>query len=294
MNYNDKLDPEILAFIEETLSFYSAGVGAEDWEAQRQVYDRMAAHFRAPRPEGLEVCDLRLAGVPVRLYGVETPVVILYAHGGGFVLGGLESHDDVCAEIAVATGVRVVSVDYRLAPEHRHPAAYDDVMAVARALAENHALILCGDSAGGSLAASVAGTWDGPRALAGQVLIYPSLGFVPEGGSYETHADAPLLSRDEIKGYGGVRGGSTDDPRSSPSAGDLSQLPPSVLFPAECDPLHDDCMRYRDLAKGSDVTVQSCEGLVHGWLRARHGSRRAGEAFRAITDALSRLCRAAG
>ncbi|AJY47783.1 alpha/beta hydrolase [Martelella endophytica] len=291
MDYSTYLDQGILDFIDETLAFYPAELKADDWAAQRAVYDRMAAHFHAGRPADLAVADGTIDGVPVRFYGGETDTVIVYAHGGGFVLGGLESHDDVCAEIAVATGVQVVSVDYRLAPEHRHPAAYDDAMAVVRVAAEAHRLVLCGDSAGASLCACVAGTWVGP-ALAGQVLIYPSLGFAPEGGSFETHAHAPLLSRDELRGYGDVRGGTPDDPGATPRAGDLAHLPPTFIYPAECDPLHDDALRYQAAAQavGAAVEVETGRGLVHGWLRARHKSQKAQDAFRQIMQRLEWLC----
>lgn len=291
MDYQTYLDQAILAFVDETVAFYPSDLKGDDWDGQRAVYDRMAAHFHAGRPVGLTVLDGTVAGVSVRFYGAETDTVIVYAHGGGFLLGGLESHDDVCAEIAVATGVQVVSVAYRLAPEHRHPAAYDDVMSVVRALAEAHRLVLCGDSAGASLCACVAGTWMGP-ALAGQVLIYPSLGFAPEGGSFETHAHAPLLSRDELRGYGDVRGGTPDDPGATPRSGDLTRLPPTFIYPAECDPLHDDALRYQAAAQavGATVEVETGRGLVHGWLRARHRSQRAADMFRRITERLSLLC----
>nr|WP_272209976.1 alpha/beta hydrolase [Marinicella sp. W31]MDC2875823.1 alpha/beta hydrolase [Marinicella sp. W31] len=252
----------------------------------------MAAHFRALSPVGITTRDDRVDGVPVRLYGTETETVIIFAHGGGFVLGGLESHDDVCTEIAATTGFQVVAVDYRLAPEHKHPAAYDDVLAVARTLCESHAVVLCGDSAGATLCAAIAGTWTAPE-LKGQVLIYPSLGFAPEGGSFERHAHAPLLTRAELQGYSDVRGGTKDDPSATPKAGNLAQLPPTRLFPAECDPLHDDSVRYRDTAleKGADVTLETGAGLVHGWLRARHKSARASAQFALVTEALTALCR---
>lgn len=293
LNYKRYLDQQVLSFIEETQSFYPKDLEADDWIKQRSVYNRMAAHFRSPRPYGLAVSDERFSAVPVRRYGPATETVILYAHGGGFVLGGLDSHDDVCAEIAAKTEYQVIAVDYRLAPEHRHPAAYDDVLKVAETLAQHHALVLCGDSAGATLCASIAGTWTTP-ALKGQVLIYPSLGFAPKGGSFETHANAPLLSRDELLGYSDIRGGAADDPTATPKAGDFKHLPPTRLFPAECDPLHDDALRYRDtaLSHGVDVTLETGTGLVHGWLRARHKSERAKAQFERIIAAISERCRA--
>ncbi|PTW54372.1 acetyl esterase [Breoghania corrubedonensis] len=290
MDYSSKLDREILAFIDDTLSFYPADLRADDWVAQRAVYDRMAAYFRAARPGDLVVCDRRIAGVPVRLYGDDGATAIVYAHGGGHVLGGLESHDDICAEIAAATGIQVIAVDYRLAPEHPHPAGYEDLLAVVRDISGDRRITLCGDSAGATLMASLVGTWVSP-ALAGQVLIYPALGYAPEGGSYEVHANAPLLSRDDIRSYGSARGASFRDATATPSAGDLSCLPPTFLYPAECDPLHDDCLRYRDQASaaGTEVLVETGEGLVHGWLRARHHSARAARAFSRICARLGSL-----
>ena len=289
MDYNEILDGEMRAFIDETLSFYPDDLEPGDWSAQRAVYDRMAAHFHAGRPQGLSIADRTVSGVPVRIYGPASDTVIVYAHGGGFVLGGLESHDDVCAEIAAETAARVVSVDYRLVPEHPHPAAYDDVLSVVRELAHDHRIVLCGDSAGAMIMGSIAGTWSAP-ALLGQVLIYPDLGYKPEGGSYETHAYAPLLSREECLSYGDLRHGPTDDPTANPSRGNLAELPPTWLFPAECDPLHDDCLRYRDQARmaGREVEVRTGQGLVHGWLRARHRSARAREEFAVICDRLRR------
>lgn len=294
MDYTEVLDSEILAFIDETLSFYPSDLKADDWVRQREVYNRMAAHFRAKRPEGLRVVDERIAGIPVRLYGDESDVVVLYAHGGGFVLGGLDSHDGVCSEIAVGTGCQVIAIDYRLSPEHHHPAAYHDILAVAQEVEENHKVVLCGDSAGGSLCAALAGTW-APPALVGQVLIYPSLGYEPKGGSFDVHANAPLLSRDELVGYAKIHGGATNDPTATPRAGNLATLPPTILFPAECDPLCDDSLRYRDdaTAKGADVTARVSKGLVHGWLRARHQSTRAREEFEKIVGTIKIVCESA-
>ncbi|WP_176082797.1 alpha/beta hydrolase [Martelella sp. HB161492] len=291
MDYRAILDQDVVAFIDKTLSFYSADLAADDWQGQRAAYDRMAAHFHAGRPAGLAVSDGRIADVPVRIYGEETATVIVYVHGGGFVLGGLDSHDDVCAEIAAATQRRVVSVDYRLSPEHRHPAAYDDLLAVVKSLVETCDVVLCGDSAGASLCACLCGCWHDARII-GQFLIYPALGFAPEGGSFERHAHAPLLSRDEVEAYGAVRGGERDDPRATASAGDLARLPPTFIFPAECDPLHDDALRYAEAAAkcGTDITVETSAGLVHGWLRARHESTRAARTFAGIAGKIAAFC----
>lgn len=292
MDYDTLLSPQMRAFVAETEAFAVPGLAPDDWPGQRAAYDRMAAAFHAGLPEGLPVRDARIRGVPVRIYGAAAGTAILYAHGGGFVLGGLDSHDDLCAEIAQRTGRRLVSVGYRLAPEHPHPAAYDDLAAVAEALRAEGPLVLAGDSAGATLCAALAGT-RADLALAGQVLIYPLLGWPPEGGSFETHAHAPLLTRADLAFYAAVRGGDPADPRLSPSRGDLSRLPPSRLFAAECDPLCDDARRYAEAAAAAqaDATVVVQLGLVHGWLRARGRSAELQADFSEIVAALSALTR---
>ena len=287
MDYRQYLSPEVLAFIDETLAFYPDDLDPTDWAAQRRVYNAMAAHFHAGRPDGLRVSDQSIAGVPVRLYGPPSQTMVLYAHGGGFVLGGLESHDDVCAEIADRTGCQVVSVDYRLAPEYPHPAAYDDTVAVAEALCAEGAVILCGDSAGGTLCAAISGT-RADLGFVGQVLIYPMIGYPARGGSFDVHAHAPLLSTADLAFYADVRGGSPDDPCLIPALGGLSSLPPTWLFPAECDPLCDDAVRYAVAIQG-EVHLHQQDGLVHGWLRARGRSDLTRRAFDQIINAIALL-----
>lgn len=273
MNYAEYLSEEVQKLIARTEEFYPLGLDLSDWDKVRAVYDRMCVHFRGPRPDGLPVEDRLIAGVTTRIYGVRSAVTILFAHGGGFVLGGLDSHDDLCADIAVGTGCQVVAVDYRLAPENRHPAAYEDLSHVAEELCPQGPVILCGDSAGGTLCAALAGT-RADLGFRGQVLLYPLLGYAAEGGSFDLHAHAPMLTTAELKDYAAARGGAPDDPSAVPALGDLVNLPPTRLFPAECDPLCDDAVRYHTaaLAAGADSRLTVQMGMVHGWQRARgHG-----------------------
>lgn len=290
MDYQSYLSDEVKRFIAETEAFYPADLDLSDWAEVRAVYDRMCVHFRAPKPSGLQVINRTIAGVPVRIYGAPSDVTILFAHGGGFVLGGLESHDDLCADIATRAGCQVVAVDYRLSPENRHPAAYDDLAGVAEALCSNGPVILCGDSAGGSLCAALAGTRSNLGFL-GQVLLYPLLGYPAKGGSFDLHAHAPMLTTAELKVYAEARGGAEDDPRAIPAFGDLARLPPTRLFPAECDPLCDDAVRYNAaaVAAGADSKVTVQMGMVHGWQRGRRKGPEMQACFDQIIEALLEL-----
>ena len=283
-DYATLIDAETWAFIRQTEAHYPPDTAGFSPQQQRAVYDAMCAAFHAGRPPGLAVQDAELGGVPCRVYGAAADTCV-YFHGGGFVVGGLDSHDDTCAEIAARTGLRVVSVDYRLSPEHAHPAAFDDAVAVTRAVAGGFGgrIVLAGDSAGGNLAAAVAQAARGQGlGIAGQVLIYPGLGGDAGKGSYLTHAEAPMLSRDDVLYYSDIRHPAgrhaTPDPTVSPLEDtDFSGLPPTVIFAAECDPLCDDGPEYaaRIVAAGGMARCTVEPGLVHGYLRARHTVARA-------------------
>ncbi|MCB1444709.1 MAG: alpha/beta hydrolase fold domain-containing protein, partial [Rhizobiaceae bacterium] len=185
-DYSKLIDIETWTFIDRTNSFYPPDTIDYTIDQQRDVYNRMCREFFTGYPDGVsaETMTVSLPGrrIPVRRYRArryDAHAVVIYYHGGGFVVGGLESHDDVCAEICHRTGYEVVSVDYRLAPEHRHPASFDDSLAAFEWVAEGYTIpiLLCGDSAGGNLAAAVAhATRRHPRKPIGQVLIYPGLG----------------------------------------------------------------------------------------------------------------------
>ena len=224
--------------------------------------------------------------------------MVLYFHGGGFILGGLESHDDVCAELCARTGFEVVSVDYRLAPEHLHPAAFDDALAAFEWAAAtcDQPVLLCGDSAGGNLAAAVSHATRGHKQRpAGQVLIYPGLGGDHSRGSYVTHAEAPMLTLRDLDFYKGIRTGGRDatgEINFSPLAdANFANLPPTVIITAECDPLSSDGEAYgsRIQAAGGKAWWFEEPGLVHGYLRARHSVARARASFSRIVEAVSAL-----
>lgn len=298
-DYQRLLDPQMRQFVTETDSHYPPDMANQGITGHRAVYDRMAAAFRAPRPASVTVRDSVLPGplpVPLRHYSQGGGLaVVLYLHGGGFVLGGLDSHDDVCAEICDRTGFDVTSVDYRLAPEHLHPAAFDDALAAARWLCGEQPLpvVIAGDSAGANLGAAVCHAMRGDAVQpAGQVLIYAALGGDFSQPSYTEHAFAPLLTRADMEAYQHIRGGSPDDPAQAPLKDhDFTGLPPTVLVPAGIDPLRDDSTAYARAitAAGGRAACLIQQGWLHGGLRARHRADVARQAFDVIVTAIADL-----
>ncbi|WP_271949354.1 alpha/beta hydrolase [Ruegeria faecimaris] len=299
MDYERLIDEETWAFIRRTAESYPDDAVELSIEDQRGVYDVMCKDFRQPRPMGVETEDRCADGVPVRIYTAGNPSrTVIYFHGGGFVVGGLDSHDDVCAELCAQTGYRVIAVDYRLSPEHIHPAQFHDSWAATNWAVQEFQdpFVLAGDSAGGNLAAAVSqhGRTQFDNLL-GQVLIYPGLGGDSSRGSYKEHAHAPLLTLEDVSFYEKVRCGG-DVPENDPTFAplhdtDFSGLPPTVVVTADCDPLRDDgaiyCEQIR--AAGGQAHCINEPGLVHGYLRARTMVKRAADSFERISVAIEAL-----
>ncbi|UII71932.1 alpha/beta hydrolase [Pseudomonas sp. HN11] len=281
------ISPQLAAFVAETESFASDD---SSLVGLRTGYDRMCCAFTPTQPEGLQVEDFTLAGVRVRSYlpTVPTPPdgwpCLLYMHGGGWVVGGLDSHDFICFELASALQVLVIAIDYRLAPEYPFPAAYEDCRAVWQAIQAGqglHAinlqrLVVIGDSAGGNLAAALClGLRDHRQPLPrAQVLIYPGLGGPSDLPSRRDCMDAPLLSSADTDYYLALylQGSGKPSPYAMPLlAADFSGLPKAFIAVAQFDPLRDDGMLYAERlqAAGVAAVLYPGKGLVHGCLRAR-------------------------
>jgi acetyl esterase len=302
-DYSRLIDAQMWAYIRRLDEAYPPDATSYDVAGQRRLYDEMCALFRQPRPPGIVTEDAPLGGVPCRFYRNENgsdAATVLYLHGGGFVVGGLESHDDVCAEICARTGFALVSVDYRLAPENPFPRCFEDAWAAFAALAarQEGPILLAGDSAGGNLAAALAhharGRIEGR--IAGQVLIYPGLGGDMSRGSYITHAGAPHLTRADLEAYRTLRSGGAEPPQNDPryaplQDSDFSRLPPTVIITAECDPLSSDGESYRDAlrAAGGRAHWSEVKGMVHACLRARTLSDRAAGFFDEVVSAIAAL-----
>jgi acetyl esterase len=293
-------DPEVLAFIAKTEASYPANANVATAEENRRYYDAMCAVFRQPRPPSVAVRDGILGGVRIRHYrpaGMrDSGPAIVYLHGGGLVVGSLESHDDICAEIAQGAGMAVTAVDYRLAPEHPWPSQLDDVEAVWRQLAARTGrLIAVGDSAGANLCAGLSlrlRRLGGPMPIA-QVLIYPGLGGEATSLSYIENGDAPLLRTTDVLAY---RDAAVHEASSQVEiaelaplmAADFGGLPASWVFTADVDPLRDDGEAYVQClhAQGIKAVWRNHDQLVHGHLRGRTMSRRIRAAFDEIITAI--------
>lgn len=226
--------------------------------------------------------------IPVRIYRPATgsdagPLpVTLFFHGGGWVFGDLDTQDHIARTIAARSGTIVVSVDYRLAPEHRFPAATDDAYAALTWVADNAAgfggdaerIAVFGESAGGNLAATLAQESlrrGGPH-ITLQVLAYPPVDRFDDSPSMYENMTGPVLSRSYLEWFWGAYLGTPDqgaDPRVSPARYDeLAGLPPAVIATAELDPLRDQGNRYARKLADAGVPVQHLpvEGAIHGFL----------------------------
>jgi acetyl esterase len=295
--YSELADPGMRTFMMAGERFYPSDAVSFSLAEQRAFYDAYCAHFRKSRPPHVVTEDMMVGDIACRLYrtnGTPKPPLLLYLHGGGFVVGSLDSHDDVCAEICEGADVAVAAVHYRLAPEHPFPAAFDDCWAVLTHLAKKFDKIaVAGDSAGGNLAAALclkARDQGGPPIM-GQCLIYPGLGGDVKKGSYLTQAEAPGLSLKDVLYYRDVYQGGGSKYAAPLLETDCSGLPPAFLVAAGLDPLHDDCLDYaaRLTEAGVPAFVRDEPLLVHAFIRARHMSEPAGDAFRAIVEAVFSL-----
>ncbi|MEP6784510.1 MAG: alpha/beta hydrolase [Sphingomonadales bacterium] len=199
--------------------------------------------------------------------------LILYMHGGGWVFGTLDGFDPVCRDLAHASGAEVISIDYRLAPEHRFPAPLDDAWAVLTALSDRQPLAVMGDSAGGNLAAALAlraRDAGGPH-IDLQVLLYPVLSPTLDSDSVRQFGQgAHLISCDDLAWFWDhyVAAADRKNPYAAPLAAEsLTGLPPAIVVLSGCDPLHDEGLAYAHAmeASGVTVTLRDHADMAHGF-----------------------------
>jgi len=267
----------------------------------RQQLRVMVSLMDEPAPALARIEDIRIPGpageIPARVYSASaatTPLpAVVYFHGGGWVQGDLETHHGLCARLAKHAGVLVVAVDYRLAPEHKFPAAVDDSVAAFRWLAANAVnlgidparIVLGGDSAGATLSTVLARLLRGePRPPCLQWLMYPATDMACDSPSYDSVGEGFLLTKADMEW---VRGhylndmSEIEDPRVSPlRASDLEGLPPALVYTAGFDPLRDEGQEYAEKMREAGVKVVHSEfdSLIHGFVGMRgaiHAAARA-------------------
>ncbi|MGV0721649.1 alpha/beta hydrolase [Mycolicibacterium elephantis] len=280
------LDPQLAPLIEALDSGFPPVHEMTGAQARATIRSRFVP---PPKPESLaSVDDVVIAGddgpITARVYrpAAEVPLpLVVYAHGGGFVFCDLDSHDALCRNLANLTPAVLISVDYRLAPENRWPAAAEDVYAVTRWAAEHAAefggdpgrLAVAGDSAGGNLAAVtalMARDRGGPD-LSAQLLIYPMIAADFETESYRLYGKGFYNPRPALQWYWDQYVPSSSDrmhPYASPLQARLDGLPPAVVVVAGHDPLRDEAIAYADALESAGVPVVRCtfDGGIHGFM----------------------------
>ncbi|HEV2487268.1 MAG TPA: alpha/beta hydrolase [Terracidiphilus sp.] len=310
---SERLDPEVRALIETM-----------DAQAPPRIESMSVAEARRTRAEGFKknggppavlarVEEALIPGpagaIPARVYSSAVGglrIGMVYFHGGGFVIGDLDTHDSMCRALARDSGAVVIAVGYRLAPESKFPAAIEDAHAATVWIAENaeklgidaQKIAVGGDSAGGTLATVVAMRCRdaGGPVLAAQVLLYPVIDLSRfDTGSYLEFAEDYMLRRSAMQWFASHYLGAAENarnPEASPLlARDLSGLPPALVITAEFDPLRDEGEAYAErLAEaGTAVTAKRYPGMIHGFAAmlgvlegGRTAIREAGEFIRGL------------
>jgi acetyl esterase/lipase/galactose mutarotase-like enzyme len=307
------LDPQFQPFLDLVQEGGWSPLSTGDPAADRDRYRRLSLLRRGPGfvPEQVADVEDRTVDGPggplrLRLYragaraGRDARPVVVWLHGGGWVVGDLDTVDPICRRVANALRAVVVSVDYRLAPEHPHPAALDDTMAVLRWAAArwpDSPLVVGGDSAGGGLAAGAAlraRDEGGPR-LAAQLLAYPALDPTQSTPSTAENGEGLFLTRADMAAFYAayLPGELAQDPLVAVLTADLHDLPPAVVATAEFDPLRDEGDRYAELLAAAGVPTRHLPGpgLVHGYFAlgsvAASAAVRRDEVLSAVADLLA-------
>ena len=282
------LDPQAKALLDQMVAMGGPPLHALPVPDARALMVALAGMSGTSSVPLAKVEDRTIPGpageIPVRVYtppGETTLPLLVYFHGGGWVLGGLETHDPVCRELAHGAGCVVMAVDYRLAPEHKFPAAAEDCYAAVVWAARNAAdigadptrIAIGGDSAGGNLTcvvALMARDKGGPK-LCFQLPVYPVTDHSFETASYRDNATGYLLETDGMvwfwNHYLGAEADGAQAYASPLRAKDLRGLPPALVITAEFDPLRDEGEAYARRLQEADVptTLRRFDGMIHGF-----------------------------
>jgi acetyl esterase len=309
------LDPEMAAAVAESQRLYAelGPVAADDPIALRAAYAHERAFWNAIKPELASIENLSIPGpggpLACRLYkpsrASRLPALV-YFHGGGWALGNLDTHDRIMRLLALKSGAAVIGVDYRLAPEHKFPAAWDDALASLRHVAEQSSalgidprrLAVGGDSAGANLSVAtclILGAAERATVKI-QLLYYGVFGLTDSASARAFGNDTDGLTRTAMDRYRDwLRRDASDlaDPRFDNLSAELRGLPPAFIAASALDPLLDDSRSLAQLLTGAGVANELVvyEGVLHGFL---HYSRMVGKAMQALDAGAAALKRAFG
>lgn len=304
------LDPQVKALLDGMAADPAPRIIDLPVADGREMYRAMAAALDLQGVAIGKVEDRTIEGpdgdLALRIYtpvaaGGDALPVLVYFHGGGWVIGDLETHDALCRTLANEADCKVVAVDYRLAPEHVFPAAVDDCYAALKWVEANGASIgvdatriaVAGDSAGGNLAAvvsQIAKAEKGPE-ISFQLLIYPVTDTDTDTGSYRANESGYLLDREGMVWFFDhyLKGADRSDPRIAPlKAASLSGLPAAYVVTAGFDPLRDEGRAYADALKAAGVAVEhvNYDGMIHGFFNLQGALDVGREAVKAAAKAL--------
>ncbi len=309
------LDPQVKALLDQMAALEQPPFEEQTPQEARAAMAGLASLGRMPdRPAPTE--DRTIPGpagdIPVRIYKPEadSPLpVLVYFHGGGFVIGDIATHDTTCQQLAVRIPAVVVSVDYRLAPEHPYPAAVEDCLAATRWArdhagefgADGHRVAVGGDSAGGNLAAVVSLRCRdaGDPALAFQLLVYPATDMSCSFPSHAENGEGYLLTAPAIRWFLDhyIAEERRDEPDASPLRADsLYGVPPALVITAEFDPLRDEGEAYASRLREAGVPAQASryDGMIHAFFGMDGVLPQAGDALDEAATALRGALHPAG
>ncbi|ARJ65287.1 lipase [Magnetospirillum sp. ME-1] len=276
-----KLDDDVAFILAKAAELNLPKITTLGHEGARDEFARRLSRTNPPAPDGVEAEDILVAGIPARRYGPaggpKVKAALLYAHGGGFVVGDLETHDPHCRALAAESGSVVISLHYRRAPEHMYPAAIHDAKAALAWLAAEYPgwrLGVAGDSAGGTIAAVLAlHARDLGLPLALQILIYPAVDQMGDFPSRQRLGEGYILTRDDIAWFNAQYFGEGRAPLRDTEAAPLyaashAGLAPALVVTCGFDPLVDEGEAYVEKLRGAGVPVRHVrlEGSVHGCL----------------------------
>ena len=309
----EHVDPSILSYIYEVNDTFPDPVYERNPKESRDLFSKHAKTLPLIRNNKLIVSDHELiipeGKIAVRVYRPtaerKKPASLLYMHGGGWIMGDLNSHDQVCVDLCLRCTLTVIALDYGLSPENRFPVALNQCFSAYLELINNKMwlgsasqnILIGGDSAGGNLAAALSiklRTEFKPLPKA-QVLFYPCLSLNFNSLSYIKHENAPILDKKSMKWFWGVyldKNFQINDPLAVPMLEkNLSNLPETIMCTAEIDPLESDGIEYKNklLEHGTSVTHVHAKALVHGFIRFRDKSKVADKYFWLVCEKINEL-----